>query len=826
MTVQQQAMSELNEEQRRIVEHINGALLVLAPVGTGKTRVLAERALYAVQQGIPAERILCLTFTNRAAEQMRQRLRGYSVEAARKATIRTFHSLCAWFLRLEARTIGLPADFVIYDDVDSAELVAEIWGYSRANERKVRDIMGRIELAKRHTKRAALGTGFSWQQVFSSFSTLDAQRAVRYQEILQQQHALDFADLILFSRQALFRYPEIWQRWSRRYDFVQVDEVQDTNQSEYEIVHALAQHSQSIALIGDTDQTIYGWRGSQPALVLAQYQRDFQVEVMPLSWNYRATKRLLQAADAFAHCFQERATSITPAPSQPPGVPIRYHCANDAIQEAKWIAQQIRNLSNGAASYPYHKIAVLGRTNNPRIATVAVALRDRGVPCITVETFEFFRRQEVKDALAYLRLLAHPFDSYAVRRMVQRPRRRIGDATIRRIDDEGERCGLRLTDMVLEHTVSLLDPFRPLIEAYDRGDVVVFDVETTGLAVERDEVVELAAIRLHNGAPGKPFHRYLRPTQPVGQSEAIHGHSDAFLAAHGQPADQVLAEFLNYIGDAHLVGHNVGFDIKMVNAQARRLGLPGLERPWSDTWNIAARLVAAENYRLETLARRLMLNVRPTHKASDDVDTTVVLLAALLPLVRAGAMQRQQLAAEFTPLFAPLASQVSQWLRAMTVRRPGDVLNTVLDESGLREFYAGEPQRLANLAQLVDEFRVRDDRQLHPETSLRALLEFVALAKNMDLVSENDNQVVVITVHQAKGLEFDTVFIAGAVDNEIPHYYSLQDGDIEGEKHLFYVALTRAKERLYISSHRRNERGYSTPESQFLRPLRSHLAQS
>lgn len=135
-------------------------------------------------------------------------------------------------------------------------------------------------------------------------------------------------------------------------------------------------------------------------------------------------------------------------------------------------------------------------------------------------------------------------------------------------------------------------------------------------------------------------------------------------------------------------------------------------------------------------------------------------------------------------------------------------------------------QQSMPVQRLAASFDVRDDRQLHPETSLAALLEFAALAKNMDLVSENDNQVVSITVHQAKGLEFDTVFIAGAVDNEMPSYYSLQAGDVEEEKHLFYVAMTRAKERLAISSHRRNERGYSNPESQFLHPLRSHLVRS
>lgn len=813
---------ELNPEQRRIIERINGALLVLAPVGTGKTRVLAERALYAIQQGVAAERVLCLTFTNRAAEQMRHRVQNYSAEAARKATIRTFHSLCAWFLRTEARTIGLPTDFVIYDDVDSAELAAEIWGLERAASREAMDTVGRLELCKRQTPQEALAHGVSWPTLFTSLGTAEAHNAVRYQAVLQQQHALDFGDLILNTRMALACFPDIRQRWAERFDFVQVDEVQDTNISEYEIVQVLAANSRSVALIGDTDQTIYGWRGSEPARVLERYRSEFAVEDMPLTLNYRSTRTLLLAADSFANSFDERATRIVPAPEQPEGTRIRYHLADDAWLEGQWIGHQIRVLVEGAADYPYHRVAVLGRSNQ-RAKTVASALEKADIPCVTVDAFEFFRRQEVKDALAYLRLLINPFDSYAVRRAVQRPRRGIGDVTIRRIDEEGERCGLRLTDMARQETITYFDPFGPLIEANERGDIVVFDVETTGLAVERDEVVELAAVRLRGGRPAGDFHRYLRPTRPVGDTEAIHGHSDAFLAANGQPADQVLADFMAFAGDAHLVGHNVGFDIKMISAQARRLGLPALHGAWSDTWDIAVRFVQAENYRLETLAKHLALDETPTHKASDDVDTTVALLASLMPELQAASIPRQQLVAEFSEVFAPLATQLSEWRTAMTTLRPAELLERMLEESGLRGHYADEDARLANLNHLVAAFHARDDRQLHPETALRALLEFATLAKNMDLVSETDRKVVSITVHQAKGLEFDTVFIAGAVDNEFPSYYSLQSGMVEEEKHLFYVAMTRAKERLFISSHATNERGWTNPVSRFLRMIDRRL---
>jgi DNA helicase-2/ATP-dependent DNA helicase PcrA len=254
----------------------------------------------------------------------------------------------------------------------------------------------------------------------------------------------------------------------------------------------------------------------------------------------------------------------------------------------------------------------------------------------------------------------------------------------------------------------------------------------------------------------------------------------------------------------------------MINAQARRLGLPALANAYSDTWNIAERFLVAENYRLETLARRLQLGVKPTHRATDDVVTTAALLTQLMPHVRKDVVARQRLVRELGAPFATLAGQLGEWRLAMATLRPADLLGRVLDESGLREYFTDDYARLANLSQLISIFDTRDDRNVHSETALRSLLEFSSLARNMDLVSETDRKVAAITVHQAKGMEFDTVFIAGAEENEMPSWYSLREGTVEEERHLFYVALTRAKERLFISGHVRSERGFTNPPSQFL----------
>jgi DNA helicase-2/ATP-dependent DNA helicase PcrA len=221
-----QSKNPLNGEQQRIVDHIQGPILVVAPVGTGKTRVLAERVVNAVQHGIPAEKVLCLTFTNRAAQEMRDRLSKYSYEAARQATIKTFHALCTHMLQVEARHIGLPTDFVIYDDVDSLELVKDIFKIQKETDAK--DMVWRISECKVCAPKHQLSISGPSEIIFQSLGGNLALRAAQYQAILRQRHALDFSDLIYFTRAMLFERPDIQDRWGKRYNFIQVDEVQDT----------------------------------------------------------------------------------------------------------------------------------------------------------------------------------------------------------------------------------------------------------------------------------------------------------------------------------------------------------------------------------------------------------------------------------------------------------------------------------------------------------------------------------------------------------------------------------------------------------------------
>ena len=808
---------EPNPEQARVIRHVEGAVLLAAPVGTGKTQTLAYRAAAAARNGFAPGRILCLTFTNRAAAQMRARLHEEVPDMAREVTLMTFHGLCAHILRLEARHLGIPPDFVIYDEVDSTELLIE----AGADPRTAKDLYHTLSARKAALEPDTFRAGGDTSALSASVDPLSRAAVQRYQELLLERHALDFGDLVLDVRAALHQQEDLRRRWMERYDFVQVDEVQDTHASEYDVVQFLARRHGNLALIGDLAQTIYEWRGSEPNRLLRRFKEEFDPAVYHLSDNYRSTKILLEAAAGILGGRRGRYALSRPGPGCAKGTRILLHGAATEETEGDWIARQIRADADDDPGFAYSRGAVLVRTNR-RAHVISERLRTAGIPHVTVEQFEFFRRQEIKDAMARLRLLVNPRDAGSLHRTLLRPPSGIGSAVINRLIREGASCALRLSDLAAVETLRQGDPFLPLLDAHFGGAVVVFDVESTGLVPDRDEIVEIAAVRIEPGAEPAAFHAFVRNAVPVGDSESIHGWSDAFLAEHGRNPGEILAAFATFCEGAVLAGHNVGYDRAIWRSQAERAGLIAPELPCFDTWDIALRcLDDLPDYRLDTLAQCLNLTTKPTHRAQDDVAATAELLQHLLPMLQQGADHRQKLIASAADSFRTLAQDLDRWRSAMVSSRPGDLLAQVLEESGLRALYAakGETRRLRYLDELLTLFHARDQTDLPPAAALRRLLEFTSLARNVDHLSEQDNRLPVITIHQAKGLEFDTIYIAGATDSELPSYFAAKENRVEEERRLFYVALTRARSHARICWHNVNQRGYATQPSRFIQSL-------
>lgn len=807
-------------EQRRIIERVKGAHLVLAPAGSGKTQVMTARLARALAEGFAADRALCVTFTNRAAEEMRTRVAQELSAIAKQVQVKTFHGLCAWLLRRCANRFGLPRDFSVYDEQDAIEILGAVMSRSETRLRAEDPKKFFFRLSERKSNAGLEELSLERIPPLFPGPHEEAERVVaaRYHRILADRAALDFSDLVYRVRSALELDLEERARVEALFDWIQIDEVQDTHFSEYDVIRRLALRGRNLALFGDIDQTIYEWRGSDPDSILGRFRRDFQpIEEHLLTRNFRATRRLLRIAGAFADSLARRRTRLEPDDSLPEGEPPKLALLETTHEEAEWIAKEAAKL---VTRDPRPRVGILARTHG-RLARIGEALIEHGVPHVTVEEFEFFRRQEIKDALARLRLVLHGDDSGALRRMLLRPRSGIGPATLQKLEREGPGAGLRLTDFARERTHDDGEPFARLLGAFAHETIVVFDVETTGLSTTEDEIVEIAAARIAGGKTKEEFHRLLRPTRKVGDSEAIHGHDDEKLAREGGDPRTVLTEFLAFVGESHVVGHNVRFDLSILTSQLERLGIGAPRFSFDDTLDLARRFLDAPRFDLETLATTMGLEHRPTHRALDDVRATAELLARAIPLVGRDAKTRERLVKECGGEFRPIARDLTRWRAMAQAVRPAAALRRILLESRLSEFYSRDAKRTSNLEELCRFFEKHDRPYRPPLSALSESVQFAALARNVDHLSEGDDRIPVVTVHQAKGLEFDVVFIAGLSDGEFPSFFATKEGRLEEEKRLFYVALTRARRALYLSGFRVNDRGMRCGASPFFESVRA-----
>lgn len=829
--------------QEKFIHFRKGAAILHAPVGTGKTFALAERAAYGIQQGVAPPEVLCVTFTNLAAREMRERVVQRCGREAGAVVVRTFHALAAWILRLEAKALGLPADFAVYDEWDSYEILAEVMG-PRADARQVREVYGSLQQAK-VTPGPGHRLPVDYESVFAHVPAHWQRAAHAYQRRLQAYHALDFADLITWCVAALTTDGPVRDRWQRRFAMVQVDEMQDTHMAEYLIVRELARNAASVVLAGDFDQTIYEWRGSVPRPVLDRFREDFApVTHFAFTDNHRATRTLLTVTHAVLDGMgSDGGHRPVPASRLEEGEPVRCHVAENAQQEAAWIARDIERVRDQwrrryGKELPYRRIGVLGRAHY-RGRDVSEALERAGIPHGTVETFQFFRRQEVKDVLAHLRFLVNPYDGPAFHRMLLRPARGVGPATLKRLR-QAAGAGLRLADLGRMSTVETGDPFGPLLDAWESGSIVIVDTETTGLDLSRSEVVELAGVRLERGRAVDTFRRFIRPSHDVGESEAVHGWSDALLREQGEDAATVFRDWDQFVGDALVVGHNVGFDLRMLRSHGGRVGVP-LPVAWgADTLDLARRfLPGVQEFSLAYLADRLGIPVGRAHHALDDARATAELLARLMPKVAQGAADRREAVAAVKETLAPFVREIASWRALMDELAPAELLDHVLERSGLGAYYEErrdrEPRRWENLQELRFIAAQWEARQRGGEdgaalggggmasvSALEGFLHYASLAASADRFGEDDDRVRVLTVHHSKGMEFDVVYVAGLAEGEFPSYRSLAAGLEKEEWRVFYVAVTRAKRLLVLTGHRWDGRRQRQP-SRFFRAIPRHL---
>ena len=691
----------LNDRQREAVTHAGSPLLILAGAGSGKTRVLTHRIAYLLATGrARAGEILAITFTNKAAAEMRERAGALVGDDARRMWVSTFHSACVRLLRYEHEAAGLSSSFTIYDAQDSQRLIQMVL---KAMDVDIKRFTPKMVAARiSDAKNELIGPArYAETAGKDPVSRIVADAYVEYDKRMRASNALDFDDLIMRTVDLLRDNPLIAEHYHRRFRHILVDEYQDTNHAQYVLVRALVGDGSDgvtpaeLTVVGDSDQSIYAFRGATIRNI-EEFERDFTgARTILLEQNYRSTQNILSAANAvIARNTGRRAKNLWTASGD--GALITLDAADSEHDEARFVVGEIDRLADSGVEWG--DIAVFYRTNAQSRALEELLVR-QGIPYRVVGGTRFYERREIKDALAYLQVISNPDDTVAARRVLNVPKRGIGAKAEEAIAAHAAHYGISFG----------------------------------------------AALR----------HLWLRAGCPAGEGEGI----DVDALARSASPDEASADSSVSVSSDGAAGENP----------------------------------AAGEAADESVAAVESAAAAPASSPAESAPETAPEVLGITP-------RAAKSAAAFWGLI--------ETLRAVEARgaSQADILEEVLDRTG----YLAELRRSEDPQ---DASRVENLAELHsvagafaadaPGGTLADFLERVALVADSDQVpaeGERGGQVTLMTVHTAKGLEFPAVFVTGMEDGTFPHQRSLGDeSELEEERRLAYVAITRARERLYLT---------------------------
>ncbi len=438
-------LSTLNPQQRIAVENTEGPLLVLAGAGSGKTRVLTYRVAHLMEKGVPAWKILAITFTNKAAKEMAERVQALTGEAGSEAWISTFHACCARILRRDIEKLGYKRQFAIYDEDDRMSVIKAVLKELNLGDKEYPPKA--VKAAISDAKNRMLSPDEWLRDAGDDFRNRKYYEAYRlYERTLRGNNALDFDDLLVKTLELLAEQPPVLEYYQNRFDYILVDEYQDTNRAQYELVRLLTGKKRNLCVVGDDDQSIYGWRGADIRNIL-DFEKDFpDAKVVKLEQNYRSTGNILDAANqVIAHNQGRKEKALWTQAGE--GEKIALYHALDERDEAAFIAAMTRKLiAHGARA---GDVAVLYRTNAQSRVLEEAFVRG-GIPYHVYGGQKFYERREVKDLIAYMRALVNPDDDVSLRRIINEPKRGIGETTVEALQSYASSAEMSLMSAVLD----------------------------------------------------------------------------------------------------------------------------------------------------------------------------------------------------------------------------------------------------------------------------------------------------------------------------------------------------------------------------------------
>ena len=443
-------LTALNPMQRKAAETLEGPVLILAGAGSGKTRTLTYRIANLIDHGVQPWHILALTFTNKAAREMRERVEKLVGADAQEMWLGTFHSICVRILRRDIEKLGYQRSFTIYDDDDQLRVIKDGLKALNLDENRIspKEIRNKISDAKNKMLTPDewfrdSARDYQCQQIHDVFSY--------YEERLRAANALDFDDLLLRTLQLFVDHPPVLDYYRSRFQYVHVDEYQDTNAAQYTFVRLLTEESRNLCVVGDDDQSIYGWRGADIRNIL-DFEQDFpDTQVIKLEQNYRSTSNILDAANqVIAHNFGRKEKALWTDAGE--GEKIHLYSAGDEREEAAWICERVRRLRQ--MDVPYSQIAVLYRMH-AQSRVIEEMFTRAGIPYKIFGGTRFYDRKEIRDALAYLRVIVNPADDVSLTRIINTPKRSIGDSTVAVLQEHARQEELPLYSVLNDPPESL-----------------------------------------------------------------------------------------------------------------------------------------------------------------------------------------------------------------------------------------------------------------------------------------------------------------------------------------------------------------------------------
>ena len=433
-------LNTLNDEQKKAVMHLNGPCLVLAGAGSGKTRVLTTRIAYLIDNGIPSYNILAITFTNKAAKEMKERVE--TLVPGNYAFLGTFHSLGVRILRENSKECGLESNFTILDSDDVLSLIKRIMKNKEIDPKELAPsyVRNRISFIKNEN--------LSSREIDNLFNTISEKRVLdiyqTYQELIHKNNSVDFDDLLVLPVELFKKYPEILDKYQEKFKYILVDEYQDTNEVQYQFNKLLASKYRNLFVVGDANQSIYGFRNANFRNIL-NFEKDYKdAYVVTLESNYRSTNNILECANCVIRNNKER-KELNLKGTIGDGVKTQYITCENGKMEALTIIDEIKKLYN--QGYDYKDIGILYRTNGQSRLLEEVFLKEN-IPYNVVGAYYFYQRKEIKDLLSYLKLINNQNDDIALRRVINEPKRGIGEKAIENLSNEATRLGSSMFDAI------------------------------------------------------------------------------------------------------------------------------------------------------------------------------------------------------------------------------------------------------------------------------------------------------------------------------------------------------------------------------------------